>query len=229
MNERGDTWRREQSDCTDTMEINLRGSMEDTNDVSISLLYSRSLITSYCIAAFIISLSKLSFQLRGPKDEVGNTKKSKHWLKVFFYSPKNEYHNRPSHNTNFFSARVWVCPSPVAYNLIQEKMNFHQVRCDSINPAPRTFLCQLVWCVWRDVCEQGFQFAVISDSPSLIPTEGRVVGRRELLQLHTRKADYLSTGGNTQAGFTIFAGSGRLVGSSSLEPTELRIRTWCQD
>lgn len=37
------------------------------------------------------------------------------------------------------------------------------------------------------VCVLRFQFAVISDSTSLIPTEGRVVGRRELLLLHTRQ------------------------------------------
>lgn len=40
---------------------------------------------------------------------------------------------------------------------------------------------------------------MISDSTSLIPTEGRVVGRRELLLLHTNQADYLSTGLNTLA------------------------------
>lgn len=40
---------------------------------------------------------------------------------------------------------------------------------------------------------------MISDSTSLIPTEGREVGRRELLLLHTRQADYLSTGLNTLA------------------------------
>lgn len=48
------------------------------------------------------------------------------------------------------------------------------------------------------VCVCGFQFAVVSDScSSLIPTQCRVVGRRELPLLHTHQADYLSTGLNT--------------------------------
>jgi len=51
-------------------------------------------------------------------------------------------------------------------------------------------------CVRVCACVRRFQFAIISDRTSLIPTEGRVVGRRELLLLHTRQADYLSTGLN---------------------------------
>lgn len=49
-------------------------------------------------------------------------------------------------------------------------------------------------------CVQRLQFAIISDSTSLIPKEGRVVSRRELLPLHTSQADYLSTGLNCGKG-----------------------------
>lgn len=79
---------------------------------------------------------------------------------------------------------VCLCLLHAMHTLIGEKFNFQRVLCDSFNPAPMNFLCQLV-CVC--VCVLRFQFAVISDSTSLIPTEGQVVGRRELLLLHTRQ------------------------------------------
>lgn len=88
---------------------------------------------------------------------------------------------------------------------IEKMLIFTKLSCDSSDTAPLSFLCQFVCVVSASglcgcVCLLGcarvwrFQFAIISDSTSLIPTEGRVVGRRELLLLHTRQADYLSTG-----------------------------------
>lgn len=88
---------------------------------------------------------------------------------------------------------------------IEKMLIFTKLSCDSSDTAPLSFLCQFVCAVRASglcgcVCLLGcarvwrFQFAIIFDSTSLIPTEGRVVGRRELLLLHTRQADYLSTG-----------------------------------
>ena len=53
------------------------------------------------------------------------------------------------------------------------------------------------------VCIYGFQFAVTSDSSSLIPPECLALGR-ELLLLHSEEADYLLTRLNTLNGPPIY-------------------------